>query len=764
MEARAHRPRRLPRALQPARGGALLLAVASLSSTAAERPEVSIPRLPAPPRLEAFLSMEPQGEIERRMARVEGFTQRQPYDGRPASQPTHVYLGYDDERLYAVFVAFDDEPEKIRAHWARRETVFGDDIVEIMLDTFNDQRRAYAFVCNPFGVQWDALWTEGTEFDMAFDTVWHSQGRMTERGYVVWMAIPFRSLRFPRTPQQRWGLILVRDIPRNSESSFWPRVSERIEGRLNQAGLLTGLEGISLGRHVQFIPFGATRSFRVLEEDGEGSVRWWRDRADPDAGLDAKFVFRDALVLDVTVHPDFSEVESDSPQATINERFEVFFPEKRPFFLENAGFFATPIDLLFTRRIVEPRFGTRLTGKLGPHGLGLLWIDDDAPVESTTDASLAGRRARIGVLRASRDVGRQSRIGVLLTDRRLGGAFNRVAGLDARLKFGEHWTLDAQAATSRSRDSGASRRAGPAYLVELRRSGRAFESQTRYRDAAPGFAAELGFVPRTDIRSLRHESEYRFWQAQGALLQWGPEISFESIWDHAGERLEWEVAPELAWEFPRRTVVRATYSRGAERLRPVDFPELAQTVQFERRALQLAFGTRTSARLGGDIRYRRGRGINFVPPAGEAPSAADIAFLDGELTLRPTRRLRLDGQYLRTRLRDPARGGAIVRDQIARLKGSYQWGPRSTLRAILQYEATRGAAGRTRAETSRRLNADLLYAYIVNPWTALYAGYTGDFQDARFMEEGGAGRLVPAPGLHGAGRQFFVKLTYLLRP
>ncbi|MFQ5768194.1 MAG: DUF5916 domain-containing protein, partial [Acidobacteriota bacterium] len=348
-------------------------------AAAGERPEVTVTRLSRPPRLEAFLGMKPDGEAERQMTRVTGFRQRDPEDGRAATQKTDVYLGYDHRHLYVVFVAFDDHPGQMRAHMSRREDVFGDETVEIQLDTFNDQRRAFTFLTNPFGIQWDALWTEGQRFDPSFDTVWDSKGRITPEGYVVLMSIPFESLRFTSDHEQTWGLILVRDIPRNNESSFWPRVSNRIEGRLNQAARLTGLEDISQERNLQLIPFATSRSFKILEEDRPGGAGFRRETGDSSTGLDAKLVLADSLALDVTLNPDFSQVESDDPQVTVNQRFEVFFPEKRPFFLENASIFQTPINLLFTRRIADPSRGVRLTGKRGRTTLGALLIDDEAP-------------------------------------------------------------------------------------------------------------------------------------------------------------------------------------------------------------------------------------------------------------------------------------------------------------------------------------------------------------------------------------------------
>ncbi len=229
-------------------------------------PALTIPRLTRAPALENFLNMKPEGEVALQMVRVTGFVQRNPHDGEKVSEPTEAYLGYDKKNLYVVFVCFDD-PKKVRGRMSRREDVYDDDNVEVMLDTFHDRRRAYAFQTTPLGVQWDATWTEATSaevgnWDTSFDTVWDSRGKITSQGYVAWMAIPFKSLRFPASRQQEWGIILYRGIVRKNEDAFWPAVSRREQGRLGQAATLYGLEGISPGRDIELMPYGILRGFR----------------------------------------------------------------------------------------------------------------------------------------------------------------------------------------------------------------------------------------------------------------------------------------------------------------------------------------------------------------------------------------------------------------------------------------------------------------------------------------------------------------------
>ena len=321
--------------------------------------------------------MHPGAAVAEHMLKVTGFIAREPADGAQPTQDTDVYLAYDDHNLYAVFICWDKEPDKIRARMTRREDIFSDDSAEIMIDTFNDARRGYAFAANPLGIQWDALWTEGPSardspldysgFDQSFDTVWNSEGRLTGQGYMLLMTIPFKSLRFPNTDPQQWRIILNRSIPRTNENLFWPRISNRIQGRFNQAAIATGLE-MSRVRNIQLIPYGLLRGFRDIDQRDPANPFFESRTLQPEVGLDAKFILHDSFVLDATVNPDFSQVESDQPQITVNQRFEVFFPEKRPFFLENSNYFTTPIDLVFTRRIAHPEFGLRLTGKSGTVG------------------------------------------------------------------------------------------------------------------------------------------------------------------------------------------------------------------------------------------------------------------------------------------------------------------------------------------------------------------------------------------------------------
>jgi hypothetical protein len=769
--------------LAPARPGAA--ADIKISQT-----DLVIPRVKRPPKLEDFLGMKPNSEMERSLARVTGLIQKEPSDGAPASQKTDVYLGYDDKNLYIIFVAFDAEPGKVRARMVPREDLGGDDFVQVLLDTFDDQRRAYSFMANPFGIQRDALFTESSssggcegDFDFSFDTVWHSKGQRTDQGYVVWMSIPFKSLRFPSTAQQTWGLLLYRNIQRVNEESFWPRCSSRIEGRLNQAATLRGLENISPGRNIQLIPYGAFRSFRSIDTRDEDNPQFARERGEFDGGLDAKFVLKDSLVVDVAANPDFSQVESDEPQVTVNQRFEVFFPEKRPFFLENASYFQTPIDLLFTRRIADPRTGVRLTGKLGPYALGAFVIDDESPGKSVPDGDpLQGKRAWFATVRVNRDLGAQSTLGFIVTDREFETSHSRVAGIDGRFKLSENWVLSLQGVTSATLDPDEDqpRLAGPAYKAELTRTGRQLFYKLQYDDISPGFRTQSGFVERTDIRHLQHYASYRFRPEGKFLYSWGPQFNTEVVFDHNGTRLDLTQDTDLSWEFVGQTNMGVFYHWDRERLRPVDFDVLTENRDFSRNRKGFFFQTSYIPQVTGRIEHAWGTRINFVPPEGEEPKLGTLTSSEVSLTLRPLKALRIDNTYLLSRLRERSRGANIFNNHIIRSKWNYQFTRELSLRVILQYNSLLANPEFSGFQTTKSFNADFLLTYLLHPGTALYIGYNGNAQNLSSDLYLCAGPGIARPGCPYLGpdstallrprtryindaKQFFVKFSYLYR-
>lgn len=724
---------------------------------------VTIPRLEQAPNIEDFLSMEPGPRMAGKMARVEGFRQWTPHDGDPASQRTVAYLGYDSKSFYAVFVCFDREPGKIRAHFGRRDDIWDDDFVDVWIDSFHDHRRAYEFVVNPYGLQGDGLATDANE-DFSFDTVWDSRGQITEQGWVAWIAIPFKSLRFSNDPVQTWGITLQRDVRRASEKSFWPYVTRRQQGIISQNGDLHGIENISPGRNMQFIPYGLFRSFRGLDLRDPNAPRFTSDTAKVNGGLDSKFIIKDSLVLDATVEPDFSQIESDQPQVTVSQRFEVFFPEKRPFFLENSNYFDTPINLFFTRRIANPQFGTRLTGKLGKYSLGALVADDRAPgLVVPANDPVAGKRAYFGIARIGRDIMKDSSVGLTYTDREFNGSFNRVGGADATIRFTKTTVGRFQGVESATQQPDGSYLAGPAFEGDVFRQDHSFNYDVHYTGRSDGFRTLTGFDPQPDIHNLSGDVWYNLWPKKH-LLRWGPEFQPYRIDDHEGNLLNWGLTPTLFFEAARSTFLRIGYAEEAELLRPRDFSVLTHNKDFLRNTKFFFFRSAPLKQLIFDIDYRWGRRINYASPSGVEPFMARRNSATTDLSLIPTRHLRIDNTYIWFRLADVNFRGTAFNNHIIRSKWNYQFTPALSARVIVQYAAVLANPGFTSLATTKNLNADFLITYLVHPGTALYVGYNSNLQNLDpALALDGNGNLLRPHAFINDGRQFFVKMSYLFR-
>ena len=787
-----HRPSvaRLIRGLRATALGALLVCLATFvegGQGPEARPSLHIPRIEGAPSFEDFAGMGPSTPLARSMTRVEGFRQWRPRDGNPVSQRTEAYLGYGQSHLYVVFVCFDSEPEKIRARLAKREDTRNDDGVDLFLDTFNDQLRGYAFSVNPLGVQRDATWVEGgsgsSRYNMSFDTVWDSGGTLTPEGYVAWMAIPFRSLRFSPAEDQEWGILLRRQIRRENEYSFWPYVTTRIEGRLNQAAALQGISDVSPGRNMQLIPYGFFRSFRALDTSDEENPQYVTDSAELDGGVDFKTVFRDSLVLDLTANPDFNQVESDEPQVTVNQRFEVFFPERRPFFLENASYFETPINLFFSRRIVEPQLGVRLTGKAGPYAVGALFANDRSPEleDVPADDPVLGEKSQNAVLRVSRDVGNQSSIGAIYTDARLEDSYNRVGGLDARVRFNSNWIGTFQGVASSTRLIDGEELSGPAFDAVVQRAGRKLEYEVAYNDRSPGFFTALGFLPgsrgpsrpgrprnralllRPDFRGVRQTLSYRFRPEGDVLISWGPDVTLHPSWRHDSSALDTVYSLDMTAELMGRTFVGAFHTGLVERLRPEEFPGLSETTRYDSARTGVFGSSSISPIVTFSGEYAWGTVINLVAPEDVAPPLANST--QGTLTVRwfVTRSIRLEGTYLLARVSEASSSRRVFDNHIGRARLSWQPTPRLTLRSIVEYNAITADPALTTLETEKNLNMDFLATYLVDPWTAVYVGYNNNQNSFRLVQDERISELVPGHGLGPDSWQFFVKISYLLR-
>ena len=588
----------------------------------AQRPGLRIPRAGTAPLLSTFTG----AEVPRGVGEVSGFLQREPQDGTPSAFDTKVYLSYDQERLYAVFVC-RDEPAEVRARVTRREGSGSDDSVSLYLDTFHDRRRAYVFTSNPYGVQSEHIRTEGQDDDDSFDTLWYTEAAMTPFGYVVKMTIPFRSLRFSGAPSQSWGIALSRRIQRLTEESYWPLVSKRVQGLVPQFAVARGLEHISPGANIQLTPYGAFTGARVGPAAAGEVDTTWR------GGLDAKVGLGSAFVLDAAVNPDFSEVESDEPQVTVNERFEVLFPEKRPFFLENAGYFGTPVPVFFSRRVLDPRAGARVTGKAGP------WVTAGLAMQDRATPDRDAATAIVGTVR--REVGGDGHVGTLGTLRRADTTTNAALSVDGRWTLGDTWAVAGQAIRTVTSQDGR-QTSGTGLFADLSHDSRHLDFSAQYTDLSSDFDAALGFIRRVNIRQVDHKTAYRWRPRRGPVVKYGPTLDGFVVWDHTHALADWRIRPRFAVELVGQTSFLVDHARSFESLGGLGFDKRRSTVEVE---------TEHSRWWGLSASYELGTDINRKPARGQLPHLVDRRSMEVEASFRPGRHLVFSQMYLRTQLR-----------------------------------------------------------------------------------------------------------------
>ena len=436
------------------------------------RLQVAIPRLADEVRIDGVLDDAPWQQA----ARLTDFSAYAPVDGAPSTEPTEVLVFYSATAIH-FSVRAQAAPGTVRATLANRDRLDTEDQVRFFLSTFNDGRQALYFAVNPLGVQADGVLVEGTatrgggfeglatgreEPDLAPDFVFDSKGRLTESGYEVEVRIPFKTLRFPSAERQSWGLHVTRMLQWNAHEDSWAPAKRAAASFLAQGGTLDGLAELKRGLVLDLNPELTGTTVGASDDRG-----WTYDTDKPSLGGNVRWGVTSNLTLNGTVNPDFSQIEADASQFTFDPRSAIFYPEKRPFFLDGLEQFTTPNRLIYTRRIVDPIGATKLSGKIGGTSLALLSAVDGA-LQSRT-----GSHPYYNLMRVQRDLFGQSRAALVVTDKRDGSAFNTVMAADTRIAWGDIWNVQAQAALSRTgTTSGVA--TGPLLQAALERNGKRF--------------------------------------------------------------------------------------------------------------------------------------------------------------------------------------------------------------------------------------------------------------------------------------------------
>jgi hypothetical protein len=687
-------------------------------------------------------------------AKIELKYETRPGENTPPAVATEAFVTYDAGSLYVAFRAHDPNPSAIRAHVSDRDNAFNDDFVGIVLDTFNDERRAFEFFVNPLGVQMDMFMDDvnGNE-DASWDAIWNTAGKINEDGFTVEIAIPFSSLRFPRTEgEQTWGIDVLRFYPRSQRARISDHPLDRnISCYLCQNSKMAGFAGITPGRNIELAPT-VTAARTDQRQDfpsgplNEGGVK-------SELGLTAKWGVTPNLTLNAALNPDFSQVEADAAQLDVNTQFALFFPEKRPFFLEGADFFSTPFNAVFTRNVADPSWGAKLTGKEGKNAIGVFAARDERtnllfPGSNGSSSAALGFQTTDAVLRYRRDFGSSSALGVLYTGRQGDGYRNHLAGIDGLYRMTDSDRLRLQflrSQTAYPREMAASfgqptgTLAADAYQIAYNHDSRDWFAYARYEDVGRDFRADMGFLPRVD---------YKFLLAGGGRVWNGnwrgfTRASLGSDWDRRedqrGQRLEELVEVTADFNGPLQSFASLNVVRRERFFNGVTFRDTFSSLYTEMQPTGDLFLS---------LSVNRGGEIDFVNT-----QAGDLVQISPAVRYDLGRHLRAQLSHVYQRL--DVGGGNLFTANLTQLSGIYQLNVRTFLRAILQYtDINRNPALylATVDESTKALFSQLLFSYKLNPQTVLFLGYSDDSAADQRID------------LTRADRTFFLKLGYAWVP
>ena len=723
------------------------------------RPAVRPARVNAPPAIDGRLDDTAWAGA----LRITDFVQLQPLDGAPATEATDVYLAYDSTAIYLGFHARYSDPGMIRANRSDRDRTFRDDLISVYFDTFLDQQRAYVFTVNAYGVQGDSIVSSrgGGGFggrrgrgggglprgDESWDALFTTAGRLVEDGFTAEMAIPFKSLRYPRRDGRtahRWGLQIARRIGGKDETVVWSPVSRGVAGFLPQMGVVEGMIDLSTSRNIEILPtFTAIQFGSIDAASGDFTTA---DPA-PEGGVNFKYGVTSNLTADFTLNPDFSQIESDRPQIELNQRFALFYPELRPFFLEGAEIFDIPgpVDAVHTRTIVDPFYGAKLTGKVGRTTVGLLYANDEAPgsVEDAADP-VFGQAAQTFVGRVRYDLYAESHVGAIVTSRELVDGHSRLAGLDSNFRLGSTQSIAFRAMGTQHRDLDGVDRSGHYLEAVLRKQGRNLGYRFLSFVLSPDFRTDVGFVRRTDQQRTLGDVSYQWWP-ESWLVSWGPEGRYARNYAFDGHLQDEEVRLGLNFNFARNFGVNGRVSRDMERYGGIDF--FKTRYRFFTRYSTTRFGVGAGMNRGDEIFYDE---VN--PFLGHETSVYSF------ISLRPIPRLQSDVNVNTSRFTDRRTGGGEVFDvKIFRALSTYQFTERLLVRNIAEHNTF-----------DKTLALNLLVTYRVNAGTVFYVGYDDHHQQADLIERDRDGDGIPDRLFHTAERRrtnraVFVKLQYLFR-
>ena len=702
---------------------------------------------------------------------AENFTEISPGDNVKPEVETKVKIFYDDDYIYFGYTCYEKDMESVRASLSDRDRMYGDDWVGPFIDTYSDLKQGFEMYVNPKGIQGDLLWTSNSE-DSNYDIIYDSEAKMYKDKWTAEMRIPFKSLRFPDRKEQKWRIHLLRNRPRGARQEiYWASVSRDNPNFMGQSGTLYGIKDVKRGRDIQILPYILGTQNSTLEDFSDPNSKFTHGKLEGEIGLSAKYGLSSTLTLDATYNPDFSQVEADAPQININSPFALFYPEKRPFFLEGIDHFATPINVSYTRSINNPLFAAKLSGKINKLDIGFISAyDENTPyIIPLTERSFflsSNKNSVSNILRMKYDMGGENYLGFIFSDREQSAdsskafgftGFNRNYGFDGKFNFASNYYLTFQILQNNTKEindtnfkynslknfrfddnkytallDGESYSGSNVYL-SFNRNARNWSFYSEYFFQAPTVRRDNGFIQRNNFHQLFMQQEYNFYPEGKVLRRVNPELNMEIRYDATGKLKEQFVELNLVTDWTNGLWFAAGYLPVNNEDYGGIFHKNINRWHFNMEANNL------SKFITGGFYYEGGKFIVRF----EDPTYVGFGHnLDIWATIKPFDRLRNDINYSYSELSKSAGGEKLFAGYVVSDKISYQFNKNFFLRVLLQYDLF-----------SRNFTVDPLLSYKWNPYTILFLGSSHDISE--ISDNNGFGKYTETD------RYFYLKFQYL---
>ena len=701
--------------------------------------------------------------------KFDNFSEVDPGDNIKPSVNTEAFIFYDDDNIYIGYKCYENDIKSVRKTFTSRDMIFSDDWAGFFFDAYNEKKQAYELVVNPYGIQADLLWNAPGNEDETFDLIWYSNAKIHENMWTVEIVIPFKSIRFPNRSEQVWNFHLLRNHPRkNREQISWASISRDDPTLFTKAAKMYGIKNIKGGNNLEVLPYALGSQSGTISDYGNADSEFKNEKVKGQFGVNVKYGITSNLTSDLAINPDFSQVESDAAQVDVNNTFALFYPEKRPFFIEGNDIFKSPMNIVYTRTINNPLFAFKLTGKIGRTDVGYTVAYDQKspfiiPFQEYSDFIASDRKSTSNILRLKQAIGNNdSYIGLILTDRQVNkdtkktfdvDGYNRVFGFDGNLRFLENYSVTFQSVKLFTReinypeysnldkfDNGkytaaldGEYYAGFSNYLSLNRSARHWNFQLYYNDASPVARRDNGYNSNNDYRTIQTWQGYTFYPEGKIIKRVEPSAYGLLRYDFDGRIKEQFAQAGLWFRLPLQMNTNLNFFLVNNEMFGGIFHEGVRRVNIN-------FSFQTFSWLQGGFYVASGKSIvrNSNPYIGYVN---DIELWG---TIKPIDRITLENTYTYYELLKKFAGEKLYAGYIFRNKTNIQVTKSLSARLIFQYDSFAG-----------NFNFSPLISYKLNPFTIFYVGSTYDYND-----------VVAQNDLYKkvlTDRQYFMKLQYLWR-